>query len=117
MIAAWMFSPTAVTLLVFAAAGGIDYLMRAVGVPTRFVWMIGAVFSLTLSGLALARTRESGTRAQMRSESMIAASVGRGDAANSSVSVSGGGTQTAVGRADQNVIQTFLTRESGRLSL
>jgi hypothetical protein len=55
MIAAWMLYTAAVSLLLFAGARAADYLARAIGAPTRFVWAASMLAVLALSGRALVR--------------------------------------------------------------
>ena len=54
MIAAWMVYATAITLLLCAGAAAAEYLARALGAPTRFVWVAAALVALGMSGSALA---------------------------------------------------------------
>jgi beta-lactamase regulating signal transducer with metallopeptidase domain len=53
MIAAWMLYTVAVSLLLYAGARGTEYLARAVGMPTRFVWVAAIAAAFVLSGRAL----------------------------------------------------------------
>ena len=59
MIAAWMVYATAITLLLCAGAAAGEYLARALGAPTRLVWVTAAVMALVMSGSALVTGTES----------------------------------------------------------
>jgi beta-lactamase regulating signal transducer with metallopeptidase domain len=106
MIAAWMVYATAITLLLCAGAAAAEYLARALGVPTRFVWVAAALFALGMSGSALATERES-SRAP-------AAAVVRNHASSISIAVAPAASRTTTGAqrarvSPPNAIHNLLT--------
>jgi len=81
MIAAWMVYSAAVTLLLFAACIGFEFVARALRAPTRLVWAFCMIASITLSARALIsglEARASGPASTVRSVVVDATNVGAG---------------------------------------
>jgi len=58
MIAAWTLYAVGVAILLFAAARGTEYVVRALGLPTRFVWCAALAIATTAPALSLFRAPE-----------------------------------------------------------
>ena len=107
MIAAWMVYATAITLLLCAGAAAAEYLARALGAPTRFVWVAAALLAVAMSGSALVTGTQS-TRAP-------AVAIVPNHASSISIAVSPAGSRTTssasrAGRTPPNAIHSLLTR-------
>jgi beta-lactamase regulating signal transducer with metallopeptidase domain len=106
MIAAWMVYATAITLLLCAGAAAAEYLARALGAPSRFVWVAAALLAVAMSGSALVTGTQS-TRAP-------AAAIVPNHASSISIAVSPAGSRTTssasrAGRTPPNAIHSLLT--------
>jgi beta-lactamase regulating signal transducer with metallopeptidase domain len=104
MIAAWMIYTVATTLLLYAAARSAEYIARALGAPTRFVWAIGMIAALCLSGRAFVNGRS------VRNDSVAPVYTGAAPSFRTMIVIGGnrGGGGTLHESASHSLLQSLL---------